>query len=246
MRSWVVGLLFSVLMLALLATKSRLLLLYVAVLLPVYACTEPKWSARRAMLLVLGGAIVLWTLGVWIALNGTDSVQQLAWTYGTLDPTGAGTASDTLNGRTPLWEQMIVYASQRPWLGYGFGAFWTPDQLQAVWRVLTWKPPIGHNGFLDEILGTGVVGLVLFLLAWLTAIKTCIELKASRRSALGGLAAVWLVMFLFMNAGDSIMQTYFQFPFFASLTAVFAVLGSQVRTVPRAAPAQAHWSYRTS
>ncbi|MEL6163185.1 MAG: O-antigen ligase family protein, partial [Cyanobacteria bacterium J06628_3] len=30
----------------------------------------------------------------------------------------------TLTGRTPMWGMMIKFIMERPWLGYGRGAFW--------------------------------------------------------------------------------------------------------------------------
>ena len=65
----------------------------------------------------------------------------------------------TLSGRIPLWQELLRRASEHSYLGHGFGAFWTPDRFAEVFTATKWYAVVAHNGFLDEILATGVVGL---------------------------------------------------------------------------------------
>ena len=50
----------------------------------------------------------------------------------------------------------------RPWLGYGYGGFWTPERLERVSLDQGWIVPHAHNTYLDEELALGVVGCVLY------------------------------------------------------------------------------------
>lgn len=67
----------------------------------------------------------------------------------------------TLTGRTFLWEELIKMAS--PFLGAGFGAFWTSDNISILWRSFDWGPESAHNGFLDVYLDLGFVGIVFLI-----------------------------------------------------------------------------------
>lgn len=70
----------------------------------------------------------------------------------------------TLTDRTLIWEIVIALGEERPWLGYGYGAFWTSQAAYIFgdrWQVIDHA----HNGYLDIWLELGYVGLALF--AWL-------------------------------------------------------------------------------
>lgn len=71
----------------------------------------------------------------------------------------------TLTGRLPLWETVLQSIQEKPFLGYGYGAFWRgwAGPSAQVWLVHLWEPPHAHNGYLDLWLELGLVGLVLGL-----------------------------------------------------------------------------------
>lgn len=79
----------------------------------------------------------------------------------------------TLTGRVPLWALVDIRIRERPWLGYGYQAFWSPGKQQALWvaGILQWQPPHSHNGYRDTLLNFGVVGLGLFAMAIVQAIR---------------------------------------------------------------------------
>ena len=79
----------------------------------------------------------------------------------------------TLTGRTDIWAMVFYMISRRPWLGYGYGAFWltTGKESNDVWTEVGWQPPHSHNGYLEVCLAIGVVGLVLFLLGSASAFR---------------------------------------------------------------------------
>jgi exopolysaccharide production protein ExoQ len=79
----------------------------------------------------------------------------------------------TLTGRTNFWPLMVDAIAQKPWLGYGFGAFWQGwDGPSAyVWNASTFKAPNGHNGYLDLCLNLGLVGFTIYILLFITSFQ---------------------------------------------------------------------------
>jgi exopolysaccharide production protein ExoQ len=74
----------------------------------------------------------------------------------------------TLTGRTDLWGYVTPYIYQRPWLGWGYDAFWS-TQNPAAWEIantIHWFSPQAHNGLLEILLNGGLVGAVWFIYLW--------------------------------------------------------------------------------
>ncbi|MBE9192592.1 O-antigen ligase family protein [Gloeocapsopsis crepidinum LEGE 06123] len=90
----------------------------------------------------------------------------------------------TLTGRTPLWEAVWVMILQRPWLGYGYNAFWLGWQSYSsfVWEFVRWTPPHGHNGILDLWLDLGFLGVAVFTMSLLFAfLKAIRNIRQNKR-----------------------------------------------------------------
>ena len=79
--------------------------------------------------------------------------------------------SATLTGRTRIWQMSLDNIAQRPWLGYGFGAFWRSGEVEArtMWQILHWIVPHAHNLWLEIGLELGIVGMTGITLLWLAA-----------------------------------------------------------------------------
>lgn len=104
----------------------------------------------------------------------------------------------SLSGRTALWQNAIELINLRPWLGYGFRAFWQPEGAATViWQALGYEPPHAHNGYLNTALDLGLVGLGWFFVSLLITYGRSIQyLRFSR-----GMTAFFPVMyatFMFM------------------------------------------------
>jgi O-antigen ligase len=57
---------------------------------------------------------------------------------------------------------------RRPWLGYGYGAFWAANGgAEEVWRAFAWTPPNSHNGYIDTWLNIGLIGLFIFAVGFI-------------------------------------------------------------------------------
>ncbi|HBB31974.1 MAG TPA: O-antigen polymerase [Cyanobacteria bacterium UBA8803] len=102
----------------------------------------------------------------------------------------------TLTGRTPIWGVAIQKIQERPWLGYGRGAFWAPGSLYAIeaGKAVTIKfiPPHAHNGFIELALDVGLVGFLFFVLSLLLTL-----IRAVKRALLTKVTEdLWPMMYL--------------------------------------------------
>jgi O-antigen ligase len=72
----------------------------------------------------------------------------------------------TFTGRTAIWSFVWSYIEKRPWLGYGFGGFWsTGTSSPAMQAGLWWMKDLinqSHDLYVDLLLQGGCVALVLF------------------------------------------------------------------------------------
>jgi len=158
------------------------------------------------------------------ASESTGVVPMMQSIFPVFEGEGSSTI-DSLNGRVPLWNVVLQYSTMHPWQGYGYGAFWSPNRLLDIWNRIGWLAPSAHDGLLDEVLGTGFVGLFLLLLAWATAMKRCLSLLIRRGLPSAGLVFCFLFLTLLYNFSTSIFQFPFAVPFIASLVGLCALLG---------------------
>jgi O-antigen ligase len=75
-----------------------------------------------------------------------------------------------LSGRTEIWSLIYEVGLKSPWVGYGYQAFWRgfDGPSAEVWYAVDWYPPHSHNGFLDLWLSLGSLGLIIFMLSFLS------------------------------------------------------------------------------
>ncbi|MDD4169950.1 MAG: O-antigen ligase [Desulfotomaculaceae bacterium] len=145
-----------------LLAKSVTALLVFSLILPVplflllgYRLTR-SFSISRVYLILLI-MLVLGCAAVWLVNN--------------LDIVLAMLGRDiTMTGRTRLWQALGEMIRQRPWLGYGYGAFWLgwEGPSSYVWQSISWQPKTAHNGYLDLWLQLGAVGVAVFLCSLFT------------------------------------------------------------------------------
>lgn len=110
----------------------------------------------------------------------------------------------TLTGRTDIWSVAFDAIIQRPWLGYGYGAFWAPESEPAFWirEALQWDAPTAHNAWIDVVLALGLVGLVCFLLNFVLTLGRA--LIASFTTWTGVLALGICSQFILLSMSESI------------------------------------------
>lgn len=69
-------------------------------------------------------------------------------------------------GRDDIWQFLIARFLESPWLGHGYGGFWDIGQNSPSLRYGTGIIPTlnqAHNGYLDLLLGLGVLGVGAYL-----------------------------------------------------------------------------------
>jgi exopolysaccharide production protein ExoQ len=206
----VVGLLAQ-LAAAVIAPRRRKLWIGGAVLCIGLVFLSTSTTALLGMLLVLGGAMALALVRrggpapvvvIWGGVAGLGAFLALIL----LAPEvffGLIGKDPTLTGRTGIWEALFRRVELRPWLGYGFGAFWI-DPWGPSWFIkneVQWAAPNAHNGWLDILVQLGVVGLVL------AAAHFLISVTAALSRIMGGPEAYWAVLFMVVFALFSVSES---------------------------------------
>jgi exopolysaccharide production protein ExoQ len=105
----------------------------------------------------------------------------------------------TLTGRTDLWPAVLEMIAKRPWLGYGYDAFWMgwEGESAQVWIILAgfgrnFFPTHAHNGVLELWLNLGLLGVLVFALVLLLTFGRAIRLMRSTKAMDG----VWPLAYL--------------------------------------------------
>jgi O-antigen ligase len=98
----------------------------------------------------------------------------------------------TLTGRTDIWQAAAPFVDARPWLGYGYYAFWLPENGPAYWvrQAVAWQVASAHSSWLELALGVGRIGVALF------ALQLLATLKHGAGALLNARAGVWAPAFL--------------------------------------------------
>jgi exopolysaccharide production protein ExoQ len=104
----------------------------------------------------------------------------------------------TLSGRTKIWGEVIWAISKHPWLGYGYESFWRKGtNADYVWNTLKFKVTHSHNGFLELWLQLGIIGLSLYVIAFLMAsYKAVVFLHKNNNSE--AIYPLMLLIFIFL------------------------------------------------
>jgi O-antigen ligase len=116
----------------------------------------------------------------------------------------------TFTGRTDIWSALLPEIARRPWLGYGFGSFWDVGLLvnpirsaaPGEWFMEAQLINTAHDGYLDTLLQSGIIGLSLAVLTvvrtlWLLAAAAGAAVDRIERMALTG--ALCLAICLMLN-----------------------------------------------
>ncbi len=131
---------------------------------------------RFRYLLLIPAFLALVTLSATIFHIYTTNAEELLGLIGK-DP--------SLTGRTDIWAWVGEMIDKRPWLGYGFTAFWNGlDGASAyVIRAARWPVPYSHNGILDLWLDIGLLGVSVYLLGFgINLIRAIIWARAGTTS----------------------------------------------------------------
>ncbi|MDG7000946.1 MAG: O-antigen ligase family protein, partial [Nitrososphaerota archaeon] len=100
---------------------------------------------------------------------------------------------ERLTGRVDLWRTCMRYVSGHAILGYGYGAFWSSKEIEAISAEQGWPINEAHSAYLDLALMSGVPATALFL----TLISFCFILSVCRFSRGDTLCFVWAMVMIF-------------------------------------------------
>lgn len=148
-----------------------------------------RWRGRRTIVLGSLCALVSGAVTVGILSNWVDLLKGLG-------------KDATLSGRTYIWQVSLDRLWDKPWLGYGRSAFWSPESPypKAISYYLSqgFTAPHAHNGFIEIALDAGLIGLALFLICYVGAFATAL-LKAYGSKHPEHLWALGYLTFLALN-----------------------------------------------
>ena len=111
------------------------------------------------------------------------------------------------SARSGVWETCITEASKHPFVGFGYGAFWSEKRMEDMQDTLGWTVTQSHCGYLELVLDIGLFGLAAFLASFVGALA--IYWRRLRRepseSAVYGVSI--LVLFLIGMLLESVTAT---------------------------------------
>lgn len=167
------------------------------------------WTLRRGgaafAVVAVWSAVVLAALGLWIWETHSVAVLEALGK----DP--------SLTGRTDIWASLMRRVAERPWTGYGYGAFWgrMGESPPADWvrKETGWIVPSAHNGWIDVLVQLGWPGAIL--VGGQLALTFVITLFRSGGSGVreGWWALGFLVSFFMLSLSESILLTHQSLPF---------------------------------
>lgn len=180
-------------MLLLLSTSRGALVNVVAMWAVIAACSLFRLQYHLLVISLGTIAIIGGTISAWVVSNLETIV---------VDILGKDM---TFTGRTTLWLSIIDVIKERPWLGYGYQAFWSglDGPSAPVIRAEGWLAPDAHNGFLDLILQLGFVGLFVFLCGYI--FNFFYYLKCLRNTS--GIEFIWPLPFLIFMILSNLPET---------------------------------------
>lgn len=145
------------------ASRGGLLVMLAALLIIPLTVQRLAWWRRALMAAVLAAAT--WGLAVTAPVvfpNIDASIERLA---GVSDELTSG----TLTGRTTIWSQGMEFFEQSPIFGHGAGTF------ASLHRRATGEFRAAHNAFLAIAVGSGAIGLFLYMSVLLVALVAALR-----------------------------------------------------------------------
>ncbi len=161
-------------------------LLVLLSLMPVYKLVRQQYKLRvilLSMTCILAGSVAIFIF------SNLETIL--------VDILGEGL---TFNGRTPIWDLIIEKTLERPWLGYGYNAFWQSDAGKYV-VLHTWAPNDlareggsfnAHSGYFELLGHLGFLGISLYAISLVTVFVRVFILLLSTKK----IEFFWFLQFL--------------------------------------------------
>jgi len=151
-----------------------------------------------------------------------------------------------LTGRTEVWAEALKRVAERPWLGYGFGAGGLGMTTDNTMRLSSpgqgsASVPTLHNGYVQSLVDSGILGTALYTLIILFAIWRMVWRDRRREFGAEFFALTFLAV---SNMGESVIFAAATFPsiffWYAAILALSLRRPAATRRQPAvAAPAPA-------
>jgi len=144
----------------------------------------------------------------------------------------------TISGRIPLWIMVGLSITQKPWLGFGYGAFWENKNefFDAVTRHAGWTSSHAHNGFLQITLDAGLVGLVLALLLLIQVAIRAIKQMRADASVLSMWPFLFVIVFVLCNLDETMFLVPNNLSWILFVTVLVSTSPVEARIVQAAQP----------
>ncbi|MEM7064221.1 MAG: O-antigen ligase family protein [Cyanobacteria bacterium P01_B01_bin.77] len=115
----------------------------------------------------------------------------------------------TLTGRTDIWRVSLEHIAERPWLGFGRGAFWflgsqTQDEVSNAVAAFGFTAPHAHNGYIDLLLDIGLIGGFCFAISliklWVHSFKLAYSATMTEQ--------IWPLAFAIFITINNVTESY--------------------------------------
>lgn len=129
-----------------------------------------------------------------------------SWAGASIDTTAEAMGRDpSLTGRTTLWAASVAIGLDKPWLGFGYSAFWlgADGQSADVWKVVNWAAPNAHNGLLELWLDLGMVGVAIAVFSLGSSLRKAYALVRDTRDWEYAWPFLFLVVLVVLNLTES-------------------------------------------
>ena len=139
--------------------------------------------------------------------------------------------------RTPIWHAVLQAVHLRPWLGFGYEAFWdvANGQVAITTRYIGFHISNAQAGFLDILLQLGLVGLLCSLIFFAKAFRDLYRAKWPDGEDGQDWTLLILMLILVYELDESLLLHPYSLPWFLTLVA-FTMLHLRARApVPQAA-----------
>jgi exopolysaccharide production protein ExoQ len=116
--------------------------------------------------------------------------------------------NSSFTGRVPLWTRLIPYIKAKILLGYGFGeAFWSGGAgkplTEEMYNSTGWGPSLAHNGFIEAILGTGLIGFFFYILFFIQTAYFSIAYFLRERVMYSLIFIAWFTQIMLINVVEN-------------------------------------------
>lgn len=131
--------------------------------------------------------------------------------------------------RTTIWSKIFEVLGYKYVFGSGYGGFWTPYNYERIKIREGFTPTSSHNGYIDEITSTGILGLFIWIVSSISTYITSLKLiKHNNESGYIGISIT--IFFVIMNFMETLTRQWYVFPTMVYTIVVFYISAESSRS----------------